>query len=178
MVVAFHIGTDGAVDTNQTFRGAGGAILNYVNTTYGGQFAAMKMVTSGALERHPGLKVLIAEGGATWVPQVGDRMNEAYRQHFMFVRPQLSKLPKEYLYGQVYASFQHDESAPAAMSAMGYQNVMFGSDYPHMEGTFGHTQETLHHLFDGVDAATTYRITRGAFLELFPEVGEPAALVA
>ena len=31
-------------------------------------------------------------------------MNEAYRQHGMFVRPQLSRLPKEYLYGQVYAT--------------------------------------------------------------------------
>ena len=175
MVVAFHIGTDGAADTNQMFRGAGGAILNYVNTTYGGQFAAMKMVTSGALERHPGLKVLIAEGGATWVPQVGDRMNEAYRQHFMFVRPQLSKPPKEYLYGQVYASFQHDESAPAAMSAMGYQNVMFGSDYPHIEGTFGHTQETLHGLLDDVAPAVRERITRGAFEELFPHVSSPPA---
>jgi hypothetical protein len=55
---------------------------------------------------------------------------------------------------------------------------MWGSDYPHMEGTFGHTQETLHGLFDGVDAAVQYRITRGAFLELFPEVGEPVAAAA
>ena len=172
MVVAFHIGTDGGDQATQ-FRGPGGAILNYVHTTYGGQYAAMKMVTSGALERHPGLKVLISEGGATWVPQVGDRMNEAYRQHYMFVRPQLQKLPKEYLYSQVYASFQHDESAPAAMSAMGYQNVMFGSDYPHLEGTYGHTQKTLHELFDDVSPAVRRRITRGAFEELFPHVSSP-----
>ena len=144
-----------------------------MNTTYGGQFAAMKMVTSGALERHPNLKVLVAEGGATWVPQVGDRMNEAYRQHHMFVRPQLQKQPKEYLYEQVYASFQHDVTAPAAMSAMGYQNVMFGSDYPHIEGTFGHTQETLHGLFDGVAPEVQQRITLGAFEELFPHVSRP-----
>jgi len=172
MVVAFHIGTDGG-DQAAQFRGPGGAILNYVNTTYGGQFAAMKMVTSGALERHPNLKVLVAEGGATWVPQVGDRMNEAYRQHHMFVRPQLQKQPKEYLYAQVYASFQHDVTAPAAMSAMGYQNVMFGSDYPHLEGTYGHTQETLHGLFDGVAPEVQERITLGAFEELFPHVSRP-----
>ena len=108
MVIGFHIGTDGG-DQAARFRGPGGAILNYVETTYGGQYAAMKLVGSGALERHPDLKVLISEGGATWVPFIGDRMNEAYRQHGMFVRPQLAKLPKEYLYRQVYASFQHDE---------------------------------------------------------------------
>ena len=49
----------------------------------------MKLVTSGALDRHPELKVLISEGGATWVPFIGDRMNEGYRQHGAFVRPTL-----------------------------------------------------------------------------------------
>lgn len=174
MVVGFHIGTDGG-DQAAAFRGPGGAILNYVNTTYGGQFAAMKLVSAGVFERHPDLKVLISEGGATWVPFIGDRMNEAYRQHGMFVRPQLQKLPKEYLYSNVYASFQHDETAPAAMSAMGYQNVMFGSDYPHLEGTYGHTQKTLHELFDDVAPEVRARITRGAFEELFPHVSAPPA---
>ena len=172
MVVGFHIGTDGG-DQAAAFRGPGGAILNYVNTTFGGQFAAMKLVSAGVFERHPDLKVLISEGGASWVPFIGDRMNEAYRQHSMFVRPQLAKLPKEYLYSNVYASFQHDETAPAAMWAMGYQNVMFGSDYPHLEGTYGHTQKTLHELFDGVAPEVRARITRGAFEELFPHVSAP-----
>ena len=66
MVVGFHIGTDS--DDQAVFRGPGGAILNYVETTYGGQRAATKMVASGALDRHPNLKVLVSEGGATWVP--------------------------------------------------------------------------------------------------------------
>ncbi len=174
MVVGFHIGTDG--DNSQVkFRGRGGAILNYVETTYGGQYAAMMLTTAGVFERHPDLKVLISEGGATWVPFVGDRMNEAYRQHSMFVYPPLSKLPKEYLYSNVYASFQHDETAPAALWAMGYQNVMFGSDYPHLEGTYGHTQKTLHELFDDVAPEVRDRITKGAFEELFPHVSAPPA---
>jgi predicted TIM-barrel fold metal-dependent hydrolase len=172
MIVGFHIGTDGG-DQAAKFRGRGGAILNYVETTYGGQYAAMKLVTAGVFERHPNLKVLISEGGATWVPFIGDRMNEAYRQHGMFVRPPLAKLPKEYLYNNVYASFQHDETAPAALWAMGYQNVMFGSDYPHLEGTYGHTQKTLHELFDDVEPDVRHRITRGTFEELFPHVSSP-----
>ena len=36
---------------------------------------------------------------------------------------------------------------------MGWDNVLWGSDYPHFEGTFGHTQKTLHELFDAVHAA-------------------------
>ncbi len=181
MVIAFHIGTD-PIDVaagdqlGVVFRGPGGAVMNHTDNTMMGQRAVMKLTTSGVLDRYPDLKVLVSEGGATWVPFLGDRMDEAYRQHYMRVRPKLSMMPKEFLYRQVYASFQHDVSAVPTVTAMGYQNVMWGSDYPHLEGTFGHTQETLHGLFDGVDDATRYRITVGAFLDLFPEAGEPPAL--
>jgi predicted TIM-barrel fold metal-dependent hydrolase len=175
LVLSFHIGD---VGDPTGYRGAGGAVLNYLETTYGGQRAAAKLVACGALDRHPGLRVLVSEGGATWVPFVGDRMNEAYRQHGMYVRPKLSRLPKDILYEQVYSSFQHDESAPAAAWAMGYPNVCWGSDYPHTEGTFGHTQETLHQLFDAVDDQTRERITWGAFLELLPHVTRPPHLAS
>lgn len=175
IVVAFHIGTD-PIDLSKgggagvLYRGPGGAVLNYTETTFGGQRAVMKLVASGALDRHENLKVLVSEGGATWVPFVADRMEEGYRQHAMAVRPKLKRSPKEIIYSQVYASFQHDESAVAACSAMGFNNVMWGSDYPHMEGTYGHTQETLHHLFDNVDPKVRERITVGTFAELFPQV--------
>jgi hypothetical protein len=98
-----------------------------------------------------------------------DRMVEGYRQHHMMVRPKLQREIKDIVYSQIYASFQHDESAVGTMTTFGYNNVMWGSDYPHMEGTYGHTQDTLHHLFDGVDEKVTHRITQGAFLELFPD---------
>ncbi len=179
MVLAFHIGTD-PVDVTASnsatggaglvYRGPGAAIMNYAETTFSGQRATMKLVASGALDRQPDLKVLISEGGATWVPFLGDRLLEGYRQHHMTVRPKLKRSPKEILFSQVYASFQHDETAVQAYDYMGYRNVMFGSDYPHMEGTFGHTQETLTSLFGGVSDETRLRITQGAFFELFPHV--------
>jgi predicted TIM-barrel fold metal-dependent hydrolase len=172
MVAAFHIGGDPGEYT--MYRGPGGAVLNYTNSTYSGQRAAMVMVASGALDRHPGLRVLISEGGASWVPFLGDRMEEGYRQHSMFVRPVLSRSPKEILFEQVYCSFQHEASAVQTALHMGYHNVMWGSDYPHLEGTFGHTQKTLHELFDDVPAAVSQRIRVGAFEELFPHVRLPA----
>ncbi|AGP61246.1 amidohydrolase family protein [Streptomyces rapamycinicus] len=183
MVLAFHIGTD-PVDLSTgamagvVYRGPGGAVLNYTETTFGGQRAVVKMVASGALDRHPDLKVLVAEGGATWVPFIADRIEEGYRQHAAMVRPKLKRSPREIIYSQVYASFQHDQTAVAAATSMGYDNVMWGSDYPHMEGTFGHTQETLHGLFDGVDLKVRERITTGVFAELFPHVPPLPAAVA
>ena len=173
MVIAFHIGTEpidfaAGNSIGVTYHGPGGAVLNYTETSFGGQRAVVKLVACGALDRHPNLKVLVSEGGATWVPFIADRIEEGYRQHAMVVRPKLNRGPREIIYSQVYASFQHDSSAIAAVTAMGFDNVLWGSDYPHMEGTFGHTQETLHRLFDGVDQKTRDRILFGSFAELFP----------
>lgn len=178
LVLGFHIGTEPVDPTGRIgvyYRGRGGAVLNYVETTYGGQRAVTQLIACGALERHPGLRVLVSEGGATWGPFLADRMDEGYRQHGAAVRPRLSKPPSQYLFSQVYASFQHDRSAVLACTAMGWQNVMWGSDYPHYEGTYGHTQKTLLELFDGVDEAASRRIRIGAFQELFPHVPEPPA---
>src|ERR1700753_607786 len=65
IVPAFHIGTDPVDMTSggagQVYRGPGGAIMNYAETTFSGQRAAMKLVAGGALDRHPNLKVLISE---------------------------------------------------------------------------------------------------------------------
>jgi predicted TIM-barrel fold metal-dependent hydrolase len=178
MVIGFHIGTEPKIPTERigvSYHGRGGAVLNYVETTYGGQRAVTKLIASGALDRHPELRVLVSEGGATWGPLLADRMDEAYRQHGAAVRPKLSRLPSAFLYEQVYASFQHDVSAPAANWAMGWRNVCWGSDYPHFEGTFGHTQKTLHELFDGLEESVSRRIRIGAFQELFPHVPDPPA---
>jgi predicted TIM-barrel fold metal-dependent hydrolase len=176
MVLGFHIGTEPVDPTGRIgvyHHGRGGAVLNYVETTYGGQRAVSQLIACGALDRHPDLRVLVSEGGATWGPFLADRMDEGYRQHGAAVRPRLSKLPSEYLYTQVYASFQHDRSAVKANTAMGWQNVMWGSDYPHYEGTYGHTQKTLHELFDDCPPEASHRIRIGAFQELFPHVPAP-----
>jgi predicted TIM-barrel fold metal-dependent hydrolase len=171
MVIAVHTGAGS--DEAVKFRGPGAGTVNYLWASYSGMTMAAFMVASGVLDRHPNLRLVISEAGATWVPFVGDRLNEAYRQHSDFIKDNLTRLPKEIMYDQVYASFQHDESAVPALTAMGYDNVMWGSDYPHIEGTFGHTQKTLHELFDDQPDEVRHRITQGAFLELFPHVGKP-----
>lgn len=171
MVMAVHTGAGGEDPVH--FHGPGAGTVNYLWASYSGMTMAAFMVASGVLDRHPDLKLVISEAGASWVPFLGDRLNEAYRQHSDFIRDELTRLPKEILYSQVYASFQHDESAVPTVTAMGFRNVLWGSDYPHIEGTFGHTQKTLHELFDDEPEDVRYRITQGAFLELFPHVGAP-----
>jgi predicted TIM-barrel fold metal-dependent hydrolase len=173
LVAAFHIGTESR-DANGSpglyHLGPGGALLNYFETTFGGQRAVAALIASGAMDRHPELRVMVSEGGATWGPFLADRLDEGYRQHYSAARPKLSMLPSEYLYSRVYASFQHDRSAVTAATAMAWTNVCWGSDYPHIEGTYGHSQKTLHELLDDVAPAAQRRIAVGAFQELFPHI--------
>jgi len=180
VVVSFHVGTD-PVDfetgrvRGPVHSGPGDAVLNYTETSFTGQRVAMKLVASGALDRHPDLRILIAEAGAAWVPALGDRMNEAYAHHSPIVLHPLERSPKEILFAQIYATFQHGESAPLVAAELGYRNVMWGRDYPHLEGTWGHTQQVIDGVYASCDARVADRITRGAFAELFPHVGEPPA---
>jgi predicted TIM-barrel fold metal-dependent hydrolase len=164
MVAAFHIGTGG---DPVVYRGPGGAIVNYWETCIPGQRVVTHLVASGALARHPNLDVLIAEGGCSWIPALGDRLDEAYRQHEMYVDPKLDEPPSSTIFRQVYSSFQHDRSAVPAVAAMGYRNAMWGDDYPHLEGTYGHTQQTLHDIFDGATDEVRRLVTEDNFNKLF-----------
>ena len=172
MVLTVHTGPPVGEDPIH-HHGPGAGTMNYLYACYGGMDMAAMMAASGILDKRPNLKLLISEAGASWLPFIGDRLDEAFRQHAEFVRDRLTRMPSEILREQVYASFQHDPSAVLTVSAMGYPNVMWGSDYPHIEGTFGHTQKTLHELFDDQTPEVSYRIRQGAFLELFPHVGPP-----
>jgi predicted TIM-barrel fold metal-dependent hydrolase len=171
MVLTVHTGSSGEDPIHH--HGPGAGTMNYLYACYSGMDLAALMVASGILDKRPGLRLLISEAGASWLPFIGDRLDEATRQHAEFIRDHLTRMPSDILRDQVYASFQHDPTAVLTMSAMGYPNVLWGSDYPHIEGTFGHTQKTLHELFDDQPQDVTRRITQDAFLELFPHVGPP-----
>jgi predicted TIM-barrel fold metal-dependent hydrolase len=171
MVITVHTGASGEDPIHH--HGPGAGTMNYLYASYSGMDMAAMMVASGILDQRPTLKLLISEAGASWLPFIGDRLDEAFRQHSEFVRDRLDRMPSEILREQVYASFQHDPTAVLTVTAMGFPNVLWGSDYPHIEGTFGHTQKTLHELFDDQTPETTFRVTQGAFLELFPHVGRP-----
>ena len=172
--VCFHAGTGSAANLPQ---GPGGALINYVNVSLGAEQTVTDLVAGGVLDRHRELKVFMVEVGAAWLPWLGDRMDEAYRQHGFFMR-KFSSLPSEQIRRQVYVSFQHDKTAVAAAQHMGLRTVMWGSDYPHLEGTYPRTQEVLQELFDGIEPEVRQPILIDTFTELFrtpPPPSEPAA---
>src|SRR5439155_1120984 len=75
---------------------------------------------SGVLARFPGLRVVMVECGSGWLAWVLHAMDDAYREHHMFVRPKLELLPSEYFRRQGAVTFQHDP--------VGLANIPFTGD--------------------------------------------------
>jgi predicted TIM-barrel fold metal-dependent hydrolase len=166
----FHVGT--GADPMVT-RGAGGAIVNYVETFFPIQRSTLSLVASGVFDRHPDLHLLCVEGGASWLPGLMDRMDEAALNHAEWVKPKLSALPSEIVRRHVHATFQHDKSVLLTLAVTGVDAVMWGSDYPHLEGTWPNTRRALDDIFDGVDEDVRAAIT-GRTLARLLHVVSPA----
>ena len=164
VVVAFHVGTGASP---KAIRGPGRGRVELRGDLRARSARGVPPRGVGCARAAPRPARAHRRGRRSWVPALADRMDEGWRQHGQFANPKLTKLPSETIFEQVYASFQHDRSAVPAFAAMGYPNVMWGDDYPHMEGTYGHTQKTLHELFDGVAPETRFALTEGTFGRLF-----------
>lgn len=149
IVFVLHAGT-GRVDVRSA-KGPGGAIINYTIQMCDAQRSAMFMIGGGVLDRFPGAKVAFIESGASWLAALAERLDEVNEAHHMFVQPKLSITPREIIQHQVFASFQYDRACIMARSVTGHQALMWGSDYPHHEGTFPNSRNVLAHLFDGIE---------------------------
>jgi predicted TIM-barrel fold metal-dependent hydrolase len=162
--LSFHAGTG----RSQTpARGPGGAVVNYVITVSGPMETVATLCASGVLERHPGLSVTMVECGAGWLAWTLDAMDDAYRDHHGFVRPKLEALPSEYFRRQGRVTFQRDPVGIANVARTGARCLMWGSDYPHPEGTWPHSREVLEKQFDGIPQETVDRIVYANAAELY-----------
>lgn len=157
IVFVMHTGT--GLETVVIERGPGAGIINYSNQMMDACTSAMYLVTGGVLDRNPKAKVAFIESGASWLVALAERMDEVCVAHANFVFPKLSRMPSQIIDDQVWASFQHDRACISAAAAglPGAKNVMWGSDYPHAEGTFPISRKIVDDLFAGMDVRETVR---------------------
>jgi len=132
-------------------KGMGAAVINYTDQMRDSIQTVMYMVAGGILDRFPRVKVAFVECGASWIAGVAERMDETYHGHHMFVNPKLSVPPSEIIKRQIHASFQYDRACIMSRSVTGTNALMWGSDYPHHEGTFPDSRHVLANLFEGID---------------------------
>ena len=93
----------------------------------------LAIITSGALDRFPKLKIVIGHGGEGlpyWLYRI-DYMQEYNRQAF---RPELKMLPSDYMKRNIYITTSGLPWAPAitmAQSVLGMDRVLYAMDYPY-----------------------------------------------
>jgi len=141
MPICFHAGTG---KDPRTSSGQGGAIINYVvhavNTVLQ---PAVELCASGVLERFRNLQFATVEAGAGWVPFAIHAMDEAFEKHAFWVSPKLQQKPSEYFRQHGHASFQDDPVGIELRDLLGTDRIMWGNDYPHLEGTWPYSQEII-----------------------------------
>jgi uncharacterized protein len=97
------------------------------------------LITGGAFERFPNLKVVIKEFGALWLPFVIWRLDEVY-DDLRFESPWVKKWPSEYIHDHIRVGTQPLEDSPDDHRAPGEileqvdgmeDILLFCTDYPH-----------------------------------------------
>jgi predicted TIM-barrel fold metal-dependent hydrolase len=179
---------------------AAGAV--YISeTAYFTHRALSHLILGGAFQRFPDLKLVMTEQGAGWVPDtlIGlDRLLDTMRRkadtpagHYGApVVAELALKPSEYFARNcsLGASFLSRGDAERRHE-IGLANIMWGSDYPHAEGTNPYTLEALRWTFGGLpendvaavlgtNAARVYGFDMELLGKVAAEVGPPVAAVA
>ena len=121
-------------------------------------FAAL--MWSGVFERHPDLRFVLTETGCSWILEklrtLEFKYDIPYFQHFS---QELTLRPTEYFQRNcaLGASFLPPHEA-VDRHAIGIEKIMWGSDYPHLEGTWPHTLDSLRTTFGEMPEGETRQI--------------------
>jgi predicted TIM-barrel fold metal-dependent hydrolase len=149
------------------------------------------LVWSGAFERHPQLEFVLTETGCSWILETLRVLEfKADMPLFKHFTTDLSLRPTEYFQRQCYigASFMPPHEG-IDRHRIGVDKLMWGSDYPHMEGTWPNTMDSLRATFGtypedeirsilGTTAADVYGFDLVALSEIADEIGPPVSAIA
>jgi predicted TIM-barrel fold metal-dependent hydrolase len=117
------------------------------------------LVYSGILDRHRGLRAVLAECGIGWVPYVLERMDYEYHKYGPVIPDmQIHSEPSALFRRQMYVTFEEDHIGMRLIPDIGVDNVMWASDYPHGDSTFPHSLKAIEAQFAGLDAAITQKV--------------------
>jgi predicted TIM-barrel fold metal-dependent hydrolase len=113
------------------------------------QRAFTALLWSGAFERYPDLKLILTETGTAWILERLRVLEfKARLPFFKHFTAELSLTPSEYFQRQCYigASFMPGHEG-RERHRIGLEKILWGSDYPHLEGTWPSTREYLRETF-------------------------------
>jgi predicted TIM-barrel fold metal-dependent hydrolase len=136
------------------------------------------LLLSGVFERFPRLKFVMTEAGCAWVPALLDRLDQTLQRvrdtgsvgELRFKPEQvLPKSATEYFQQNVWlgVSFPRIADTVAASGRLGLSKIMWGSDYPHDEGTYPYTTLALRQVFHDWAEADLRAVLAGNVARLY-----------
>ncbi len=147
--------------------GIGGALNFMAMSMAEGLSPVSLLISSGALQRFPKLKFVIVESGAGWLAWLLYVLDEQAQKKHMWIRPKLEMLPSEFFKRQGAVTFSDDPMALRCLEFTGPDCLLWGSDYPHDEGSFPHSKEVIEKTFKGVSAADKKKIIHDTAARLY-----------
>ena len=136
-----------------------------------------QLMLGGVFDRHPGLKLLLTEIRADWIPavlQYLDALYEKNRSDFPAKRK-----PSEYWENNCMAGVSFVHKAEVEMRhEIGVEQFAFGRDYPHPEGTWPNSLDWIRDAFAGVPADELRAMLGGNMVRFFGLDGEALDAVA
>ncbi|MGH7965879.1 MAG: amidohydrolase family protein [Candidatus Binatia bacterium] len=104
-------------------------------------------------------------------PRVDSRpngdMDHWWEDHRHWMEPKVDEMPSFYFRRQFWATFEDDRAGVLTRELIGVDRLMWGSDYPHTEGTFPHSREQVAKDFAGIPEADVYQMVAGNAARLY-----------
>ncbi|MGB8503251.1 amidohydrolase family protein [Mycobacterium sp.] len=120
-----------------------------------------KYVFSGILDRHPNLRIGWFEGGIAWVPTALQDAEHVLASFQHMFNHQLERDVRYYWDNHMSASFMVDPLGMKLIDEIGIEKVMWSSDYPHNESTFGYSEKSLMAVVAALGADNAARVCSG-----------------
>ena len=153
MVVNVHTGASGsATDTKYLYDAKHGGMLGLYEVFVFTRRPLWFMVLGGVFDRHPRLKVAVTENGVQWLPSLVRDMEQFFDTHGAApVRASLEMRPADYFDRHVFLGGSLMQRRDAVMRhEIGVDRLMWGADFPHLEGAAPLHREVLAHVFGGL----------------------------
>ena len=111
----------------------------------GNSRVVVNIICSGMLERFPELKIVSVESGAGWVPFILEALEYELAENAPTARGRLPLTPREYFRRQIYATTWFERTnLPSIVAAVGEDNIMFETDFPHPTSLWPNPLEHVH----------------------------------
>ena len=131
------------------------------------------LIWSGVFERHPRLRLAITESTTVWVPETLRLLDFRYEEtHYAAklgdYRSHLSMKPSDYFRRNVFLGASCMPRREAAIRhEIGLGNILWGSDFPHPEGSWPETRPQMLETFRGLPEGEVARMLGGNAVSVY-----------